>query len=366
MGSLIKEDEKAAEKSAEKEVEIDADGTIIETEDEDEDGEDDEEAPQKYIGWYENFSPSIKLGVMEDEANRSKLLKLLRFKSSKSGDDYVSLEDYIENKKDWQDEIYVLAGEDEKKLAKSPFLDTFKQKDVEVLYLLDPIDEYMFQHAREFDNHKIKHISSESVKFKDEDEDLVKRREAAYKKQFKPLTKWLKKLFGMNVSRVVISKRLGESPAIVSSGEYGHTANMERIMRAQALQHGQSPSSMGAMKILEINPRHPLVLKLLEGCPPEKKDEDAEPFTVSPEVLDSAWMLFDIATMNGGFSIINPESHSERVTSYIQQALGVESLELEPEIDPPIEDEDEDEEGSAPNIDLSDFDGNFDGIDLDM
>merc|ERR1711862_413719 len=151
---------------------------------------------------------------------------------------------------------------------------------------------------------------------------------------------------------------------------------MERIMRAQALQHGQSPGSMGAMKILEINPRHPLVLKLLEGCPPEKKDDDDEPFTVSSEVLDSAWMLFDIATMNGGFSIVNPESHSERVTSYIQQALGVESLELEPEIDPPIEDEDEEDDG--PKVEklgygdlkdgkinlIEDFDGDLDGIDL--
>jgi len=174
----------------------------------------------------------------------------------------------------------------------------------------------------------------------------------------------LKKLFGVNISRVVISKRLGDTAAIVSSGEYGNTANMERIMRAQALQHGQSAASMGAMKILEINPRHPLVLKLLEGCPPEKKDDDDEPFTVSSEVLDSAWMLFDIATMNGGFSIINPESHTQRVTTYIQKALGVDSLELEAEIDPPIEDEDEDDDG--PKVDLMDgFDG-LDGIDLDM
>jgi len=270
-----------------------------------------------------------------------------------------------------------LAGEDEKKLEKSPFLDTFKEKDVEVLYLTDPIDEYMFQHAREFDNHKIKHISSESVKFKDEDEDLVKRREAAYKKQFKPLTKWLKKLFGVNVSRVVISKRLGDSAAVVSSGEYGNTANMERIMRAQALQHGQSHAGMGAMKILEINPRHPLVLKLLEGCPPEKKDDGDEPFTVSSEVLDSAWMLFDIATMNGGFAVVNPESHTQRVTSYMQQALGVDSLELEAEIDPPIEDEDEDDGPKVEKLGygdlkdgkinlMEDFDGDLDGIDLDI
>jgi len=375
--SLIKDDEKAVKKAAEKEVEIDADGNVIESEDDDDDDDDDEPVPQRYIGWYEKFSPSIKLGVLEDEANRSKLLKLVRFKSSKSGDEYVSLEQYVANKKDWQEEIYVLAGEDEKKLAKSPFLDSFKEKDVEVLYLTDPIDEYMFGHAKEFDNHKIRHISSEGVKFKDEDQDLVKRREAAYKKQFKPLTKWLKKLFGVNISRVSISKRLGDSAAIVSSGEYGNTANMERIMRAQALQNGQSSASMGAQKVLEINPRHPLVLELLKNCPPEKKDDDDEKFIVSTETVDSARMLFDIATMNGGFSITDPESHSKRVTSYIQKALGVDSLELEAEIDPPIEDEDEDDGPKVEKLGfgdlkdgkinlMDDFDGDLDGIDLDI
>jgi len=243
----------------------------------------------------------------------------------------------------------VLAGDDAKQLSKSPFLASFREKDVEVLYLTDPIDEYMFRQANEFDNHKIKHISSESVKFKDEDEDLVKRREAAYKTQFKPLTKFLKSLIGTAISRVVISKRLGDNAAIVSSGEYGNTANMERIMKAQAMQSGQQMNQgIGAMKILEINPRHPLVLKLLEGMPPTATDDDDEPFVISDDVKNSARMLFDIATMNGGFSITDPEAHTQRVTSYIQKALGVDSLDLEAEIDPPIEDDEDDDEETIP------------------
>lgn len=344
--SLIKEDEKAAaeedEDDDESEAEVDAEGNVKVSEKKKK-----EKKTPRYTGWYEKFSPSIKLGVIEDDANRSKLTKLLRFKSSKSGEDYVSFEQYIENKKDWQDEIYVLAGSDIETMEKSPFLDPFREKDVEVLYLTDPIDEYMFQHVKDFDNHKIIHVSSEGVKFKDEDEDLVKRREKAYKTQFKPLVKWLKKLYGNSISRVVISKRLGKSPAIVSSGEYGYTANMERIMKAQAMQHGQDPRQMGAMKIFEINPRHPLVHKLLDGCPPEKKDDDEE-FTLSPEVIDAAWILHDMAMLNGGFQIHDTEAHSERMVAYVQKTLDVESLDLEPEIDPPIEEEDEDDDDSGP------------------
>jgi len=366
--SLTKE-----EKSDEEEVEIDADGNVIEVESEPKKKE------SRYIKWYEKFAPSIKLGVIEDEPNRNKLTKLLRFRSSKTGtDSWTSMEEYIENKKDWQDEIYVLAGIDVETVEKSPFLDPFHEKDVEVLYLVDPIDEYMFGHVREFDNHKIVHVSSAGVKFKDEDEDLLKRREKAYNKKFKPLTKWLKSLYKGSVSRVSVSKRLGSAPAIVSSGEYGHSANMERIMRAQAMQHGQDQHSMKAMKILEINPRHPLILKLLEGCPPEKdKDaEDEDEFVVSEETIDSAWVLHDMATLSGGFPLQDPDEHSKRMMKFLQSSLSVESLELEAEIDPPVEDDEPPEidvqklgygnVGPDGGINLMDFDGDIPDLDISV
>merc|ERR1712137_1364757 len=157
----------------------------------------------------------------------------------------------------------------------------------------------------------------------------------------KPLTKWLKKLYEPAVMRVAISKRLGSSPAIVSSSEYGHSANMERIMRAQAYQQGQDEFSMRAMKILEINPRHPFINKLLDGCPPEKEEDDAEPFKVSEETEDSAWMLLDMASLSGGFQVVDGTAHSKRMNKFLRSSLGVDSDDLEDEVDPPEEEDDE-------------------------
>lgn len=338
----------------EKEVELDDEGNAIEVED------DDEPLEHPYIAWYKKFNGNLKMGVLEDEANRGKITKLLRFQTSKSGDEWISLDQYLENMQDWQKEIYVLAGASLDEVKKSPFLERFNEKEIEVVYLTDPIDEYMMQQIRDYDGKQFSPISAENVKIGDEDGDMVKRREKAYKKQYKPLTKWLKKLYGSSVMRVAISKRLGTQPAIVSSSEYGHSANMERIMRAQAYQMGKDDFMMRSMKVLEINPRHPFIIKLLEGSPPEKEEEDAEPFVVSSEAEDAAWLLLDMGSMNGGFPIADPEAHAKRMTKYLQASLGVESLDLEAEIDPPEEEEE------APDIDMDDFAGlNMDDFDMD-
>lgn len=331
------------------------------------DGDDEDEdaaATNKYDEWYKNFAPSLKTGAIDDEPNRAKIMKLLRFKSSKTGDDgWVSLEQYIENMKDWQKEIYFSAGADAVSVKKSQFLETFEAKDVEVLYFLDPIDEYMVSSIREFDSKKFKNIAAENINLKDEDDkDLATRREKFYKKKFKPLTKYLKKLYGSSIMRIAISNRLLSTPAIASNSEYGHSANMERIMRAQAYSHGQSDFSMKALKVFEINPRHPFILKLLEGAP----EEDAEDALVAPEVEEAAWILHEMALLNGGFPLTDPEAHSKRMMKFIQSNLGVESLTLEAEPDLPEEDEeapDLDEMDFGDLGDLSDFD--LDGMDLD-
>lgn len=304
-----------------------------------------------YQEWYSKFSPNIKLGVIEDDANRPKLMKLLRYQTSKSNGKLVSLKDYVDNMKEWQDEIYVLGGTTIEELKKSPFLTLFREKDVEVIFFTDPVDEYLVQHVRDFDGKKFVQASSENVKFKDEDEDLIKRREKAYKEKFKPLTKWLRKLYHGSVLRVQVAKRsLGDVPAIVTSSDFGNSANMERILRSQAFQAGVDPSSMMAMKIFEINPRHPLILKLLEGCPPEeeKKDgeEEAEPFEVSQDIIDSAWLIHDMAMLNGGFMIHDPIAHNQRITKALQDKFSLDSLALEPEINPPVE------EDEPPEIDI--------------
>jgi heat shock protein beta len=243
MIRAFSKEEMPAEEKEEKEVELDEEGNVVEKEDEDKEAKE-----HPYIEWYKKFNNNLKMGVLEDEANREKIVKLLRFQTSKSDGKWVSLEDYVGNMKDWQKEIFVLAGASVDEVKKSSFLERFDEKDVEVVFLTDPVDEYMIQQIRDFDGKRFQSISSENAKIDDEDADLVKRREKAYKNKFKPLTKWLKKLYGPAVMRVAISKRLGSQPAIVSSSEYGHSANMERIMRAQAYQTGND-FMMRAMKV---------------------------------------------------------------------------------------------------------------------
>eukprot|EP00339_Tiarina_fusa_P009077 CAMPEP_0117016320 /NCGR_PEP_ID=MMETSP0472-20121206/12882_1 /TAXON_ID=693140 ORGANISM="Tiarina fusus, Strain LIS" /NCGR_SAMPLE_ID=MMETSP0472 /ASSEMBLY_ACC=CAM_ASM_000603 /LENGTH=816 /DNA_ID=CAMNT_0004720335 /DNA_START=39 /DNA_END=2489 /DNA_ORIENTATION=+ len=297
-----------------------------------------------YKDWMTKFSPALKMGVLEDEPNRGKIMKLLRYKSTASGDNLTSLAKYVENMKEWQKEIFYVAGLDQESVEKSQFLEPFLEKGVEVLYFTDPIDEYLVQQVSSHDGKKFVNIASESVKFRDEDdEDLEKRREKFYKEQFKPLTKWLKSLYGSSVMRVAISKRLVSSPAIASSAEFGHSANMERIMRAQAYSHGQHDFAMRSMKIFEINPRHPLILKLLEGAPSD--EEDAEP-VVDPEMENAAWILHDMALLNGGFQLTDPEGHSKRMMKFISSSLGVDSMELAPHPELPVEEEE------PPELDL--------------
>mmetsp|Transcript_43889 Transcript_43889/g.133677 ORF Transcript_43889/g.133677 Transcript_43889/m.133677 type:complete len:772 (+) Transcript_43889:472-2787(+) len=359
------------EEDEEKEVELDDEGNIVETVEDEDDEEDEIDRPKPYLEWYKKFAPSLKMGVIEDEANRGKLAKLLRFKSSKTEgeDEYISLPEYIERMKDWQDDVYVFAGQNIDELEKSHFMEQFLEKDVEVLYLTDPVDEYMTQAMRDFEGKKFTAISKEGIKFKDEDEDMVKRREKAYKKKFKPLTKWLNKLYGPNVMRVSISKRLGKAPAIVSSAEYGHSANMERIMRAQAFQHGQDEMMMRAMRVLEINPRHPFIEKLLEGIP--AGEDAAEDYQAEENTMDAAWLLYDMALMNGGFPISDAKEYSARMMKVLKMVMDVDELTLSEEIspaeeedEPPEVDMDGNEGINLEDFNLDDFSDEFEGADI--
>jgi len=339
-------------------VELDEEGNII-------DEEEQEEKVHPYIEWYSKFNNNIKMGIIDDEPNRGRLMKLLRFQTSKSDGKWTSLEDYVENMTEKQKEIYVIAGVDYEAVSASPFLDPFKEKDLEVLYLTDPVDEYMIQQLRDFEGKKFSSITSENVKIPEDDEDLAKRRAKVYKKKFKPLTKWLQKLYGPAVMRVMISKRLGNQASLVSNSEYGQSANTQRIMKAQAYQAGQNGMVNFVTKIMEINPRHPLVIKLLEGSPPEEEEEGAEPFVVSKEMEDVAWLLLDIASLNGGFDVFDVNAHATRVSKFLQSSLEIPTFDLEDEIDPPEEDDD------APDFDMDGMEGlnmgdfNMDDLDLD-
>eukprot|EP00986_Skeletonema_menzelii_P015208 scaffold11288_cov144-Skeletonema_menzelii.AAC.3 len=338
------------------EAEVDADGNVIVKDDADK-----KPKVHPYITWYKKFGLSLKMGCIDDSANKDKLQKLLRFKSSKTEgeDEFVSLQEYVDRMKEWQKEIYVFPGESIKQLSESSFMDAFNDRDVEVLYLTDSIDEYFIGNVREFNGVKFRDITKEGVKFSDEDEDLAKRRNKVYADKFSPLTKYLKKLYGADVSRVSISKRLGRAPAIVSSSEWGNSANMDRIMRAQAFAHGVAPGeNMMPTGILELNPRHPFVIKLLESIPDDGETDPPQ------SVKDNAWILLDMATMSGGFPIRDPKKFAARMTRVLKSGLGVESLSLAEEIDPPAEEDlpDEPEFEMPDGFNMEDL--NLDDLDM--
>ena len=312
-----------------------------ESEDADEESEDDEDP---YIGFWSKFGKNIKLGIIEDSANRSKLTKLLRYKSNKSGEGYVSLEEYVENMKDWQKAIYYIAGESVAAVESSPFLEKCKAKDLEVLYLVDPIDEYAIQHVTEFDGKKLQSVTKEGLKFGDENEDVEKKRMQLYKETFKPLTDYLKALYGDAVVKVAVSRRVETTPTVIVTSQYGNSANMERIMRAQAFSEKQSMGMMMSQKTMELNPRHPIINGLLDRVKDEKTDEDTE---------NLAWFLLDNGFMQSGFPPADVDAFAKRALKIIQSGLSLESSELLPEMEVP--DDPEEDEEDEDEVDLDSF-----------
>jgi heat shock protein 90kDa beta len=294
---------------------------------------DDESNP--YVKFWEEFGKSIKMGIVEDAANRSKLAKLLRYKTSTSEDKYRSLEDYVADMPEWQSDIYFISGESIEAVKKSPFMEMANRKKVEVLFLIDPVDEYAFQYMGEFDGHKLQSLTKEGAKFTDGDEDLIKKRTKAYKETFKPLTKFLKDLFAGKVAKVVVSQRVESSPSVIVTSQYGNSANMERIMRAQTFANPDSTKSMSATKTLEINPRHPIIVEL------NKLAVDAP---TAQSTKDLAYLLYDTALLASGFQQDDIESYSERMYRTIASNLKLDSLDLAEEIE--VEDEEEEEDAT--------------------
>merc|ERR1719421_436894 len=316
-----------------------------EKEDEEED-EDEDEDP--YIKFWEAFGKNIKLGIIEDAPNRSKLQKLLRFKSNKSGEGYISLEDYVERMPEWQKNIYYISGESVEAVENSPFLERLKKKDLEVLYLVDPIDEYAIQHVTEYDGKKLQSVSKEGLSFGDSDEKTDKKRLEIYKEKYTPLTDFLKEVYDKKVSKVTVSPRVETTPCILVTSQYGNSANMERIMRSQAFSDPSKSQYLNSQKVMEINPRHPLVVELLNKVETE---------TDSEEIKDIAWLLHDTALLQSGFMQDDIESYSSRMYRTMAKALNMESgLELEEEVEVPEDEEDEDEDEDEEDEDEDDED----------
>jgi heat shock protein beta len=291
-----------------------------------------------YIKFWNTFGKSVKMGVVEDGANRSKLAKLLRYKTSKSEDEFKSFDDYISEMPEWQSDIYFLAGETMEAIMKSPFLEVANRKGIEVLLLDEPIDEYVMQHLGEFDGHKLQSLSKEGLKFGDEDEEVVKERTKVYKETFRPLTKYLKELFAGKVGKVTVSQRVEATPCVIVTGAYGNTANMERIMRAQTFADPSAMQQLSASRTLELNPRHPIIIELNKLVEESPDDESTK---------DLAWLMYDTALLSSGFTQQDTELFSARMHRTIAKSLNVESMDLAEEIEVEVEDEDEEDDLDA-------------------
>ena len=306
------------------------------------------EDKEKYVKFYEAFSKNLKLGIHEDSTNRTKIAKLLRYQSSTSGENMVSLEEYIERMKEGQSSIYYITGESKKVVETSPFVERLTKKGYEVLYMVDPIDEYAVQQLKEYDDKKLVCITKEGLDLGDD----TAEKEAFEKEKtlHEPLCKVMKEVLGEAVTKVVVSNRLVDSPCVLVTGEYGWSANMERIMKAQALRDTQMGGHMAGQKTMEINYLHPIVKAMRE-----KVEADATDRTVK----DLIWLMYDTSLLTSGFSLDQPTVFASRIHRLIHLGLGLEEEEEEvDEVDdlPPLEEEDdfspvEEEESTMEEVD---------------
>ena len=292
-----------------------------------------QENAEDYKKFYEQFSKQLKLGIHEDQGSRTKIAELLRFDTSKSGEDMISLKEYVQRMKEEQKVIYYITGESKSAVATSPFMEGLKKRGLEVLYLTDPIDEYMVQQLKEYDGKKLVSCTKEGLDLEQSEDEKKKNEEE--KARFEPLCKLMKEVLGDKVEKVQVSNRIDESPCVLVTSEYGWTANMERIMKAQALRDSSMTSYMVSKKTMEINPGNQIVIELRNKADVDQSDKT---------VKDLVWLLYETSLLTSGFSLDDASVFSNRIHRMIKLGLSIfEEDKAEDDDLPPLDE-------GAPNV----------------
>merc|ERR1719224_230738 len=323
-------------------------------EDEDEEKKDDEEKDEKkdkkdeestWAKFYKEFAKNLKMGCYEDDSNRSKLSKLLRFISTKSEGKDISLDKYLDRMHESQESIYYMSGDTLDVMNKAPAMQIFKKKDLEVLMLSDHLDEPCIQKLADYEGKKFVSIQKADVKLDESEEE--KKRFSKLKDMYKPLTDWWKEKLtdltekgamkdaGVKIEKVELSKRLTESPVVVVTSQFGYSAQQEKIMKAQAFQNKDQIGMMSGRKTLEVNPNHPVVVDLLAKVKGDNEDAAA---------LDTAQVLFQTALIESGYDISDPTALVNRVYRLMSKELGVDPDAPLKEVEVPEEEEAEEED----------------------
>ncbi|XP_015884861.1 endoplasmin homolog [Ziziphus jujuba] len=271
--------------------------------------DDDDEKRGQYAKFWNEFGKSIKLGIIEDATNRNRLAKLLRFESTKSDGKLTSLDQYISRMKAGQKDIFYITGTSKEQLEKSPFLEKLKKKNFEVIFFTDPVDEYLMQYLMDYEDKKFQNVSKEGLKLGKDS------KYKELKESFKELTKWWKgALASDNVDDVKVSNRLDDTPCVVVTSKYGWSANMEKIMQSQTLSDASKQAYMRGKRVLEINPRHPIIKELRERVVKNPEDES---------VKQTAQLIYQTALMESGFNLNDPKDFASHIYSSVKSSLNI-------------------------------------------
>jgi len=282
------------------------------------------EDKESFDKFYEQFGKNIKLGIHEDSNQRKKLAEFLRYYSSNSENEYTSLKDYVSRMKDNQNDIYYITGESKDAVKNSAFVERLTKRGFEVLYMTEPIDEYCTQQLKEYDGKNLVCVTKEGLELPEDEEEKKKFEEQ--KAKFEPLCKVMKEILDTRVEKVTVSNRLVKSPCCIVTSQYGWSANMERIMKAQALKDSSTMGYMAAKKQLEINPDHKIVASLGDRVEANKNDK---------AIKDLVMLMFETSLLASGFSLEDPTVHANRIHRMIKLGLGIDG------------DDDEEEEEKA-------------------